>query len=224
MEGRDIRPALIAIEAAADVLAGNENDRSQVRQFIGLLRRLALNTGAAVVLIQHPSLTGSNTGTGTSGSTGWNNSARSRLYFTPAKRREGDDADPDGRELRVMKSNYGPAGEVVRLRWQRGVFVPEGSVASPDRVAGAAHVDQIFLRCLDLRTASGINVTPHPGRSYAPADFVKMQEANGCKSPALARAMERLLSSQRIRVETYGPPSKQRSRLIAVAPETSADA
>jgi RecA-family ATPase len=36
----EIRPTLIAIEAAADVFAGNENDRSQVRQFLGLLRRL----------------------------------------------------------------------------------------------------------------------------------------------------------------------------------------
>jgi hypothetical protein len=47
----EIRPTLIAIEAAADVFAGNENDRSQVRQFLGLLRRLAVTTGAAVLLI-----------------------------------------------------------------------------------------------------------------------------------------------------------------------------
>ena len=53
-----IRPVLIVIEAAADVFAGNENDRAQVRQFIALLRRLALGTGAAVLLIAHPSLTG----------------------------------------------------------------------------------------------------------------------------------------------------------------------
>jgi RecA-family ATPase len=109
------------IESAADVFAGNENDWSQVRQFVGLLRRLAITSGAAVLLISHPSLSGMSTGTGTSGLTGWNNSVRSRLYFTSPKTRNGDEPDNDVRELKVMKSNYGPAGETVRLRWQRGV-------------------------------------------------------------------------------------------------------
>jgi AAA domain len=63
----ELRPALVAIEASADVFAGNENDRAQVRQFIALLRSLAIKSGAAVLLLAHPSLTGLNSGTGTSG-------------------------------------------------------------------------------------------------------------------------------------------------------------
>ena len=45
------RPSLIAIEAAADVFAGNENDRAQARQFVALLRQLAIGSDAAVLLI-----------------------------------------------------------------------------------------------------------------------------------------------------------------------------
>jgi AAA domain len=100
----DLHAALVAIEAAADVFAGNENDRSQVRQFIGLMTRLARASGAAVLLVQHPSLTGLNSGTGTSGSTAWNNSVRARMNFASVKPTNGDGVDPDLRQLQVLKS------------------------------------------------------------------------------------------------------------------------
>jgi len=56
----DIKPKLIVLDNAADIFGGNENDRAQVRQFIGFLRkRLAIPTGAGVLLTAHPSLPGS---------------------------------------------------------------------------------------------------------------------------------------------------------------------
>lgn len=209
-----IRPTLIAIEAAADVFAGNENDRGQVRQFIALLRRLAIGSGAAIVIIAHPSLTGLASGTGTSGSTAWNNSVRSRLYFTGSKDEESDD---DVRELRVMKANYGPAGEVVRLRWQSGVFVPVGGAGSLERVAAEAAVDQVYLDCLDAVHGSGRQVGPYPGKAYAPAIFEKMPQAKGCRAKALAKAQERLFNSGRIEVVKIGPPSKALDRIARKA-------
>jgi len=210
----EIHPALIVIEAAADVFAGNENDRSQVRQFIGLLRRLAIKSDAAVLLIAHPSLTGMASGTGTSGSTGWNNSVRSRLYFSGAKARDSDDADPDIRELKVMKSNYGPAGEVVRLRWQRGVFVPEGGAGGIERIAVEAAIDDAYLDCLDATQGRGQHVGPFTGKAYAPSIFEKMAQSKGYRSKALAAAQERLFDSGRIKVVKIGPPSKAISNII----------
>ncbi len=211
-----IRPSLIAIEAAADVYAGNENDRAQVRQFIALLRRLALDSGAAVLLIAHPSLTGLASGTGTSGSTAWNNSVRSRLYFTGAKRTDDDD-ESDIRELKVMKSNYGPAGEVVRLRWQRGVFLLEGGPGMLERVAAEAAVDQAYLDCLDATLGSGRQVGPYPSSVYAPTIFEKMPQANGYRAKALAAAQERLFGAGRIQVVKIGPKSKERERIARKA-------
>jgi RecA-family ATPase len=210
------RPAVVVLEAAADVFAGNENDRVQVRQFIGHLRRPAISTGAAVMLIQHPSLTGLASGSGTSGSTAWNNSVRSRLNFTAAKPSDGDDPDPNLRELRVMKSNYGPSGEAVRLKWQRGVFVPEGSPSPLDRAAAEAPIDEAFLRCLDAATGQGRIVSHLTGRNYAPAAFEKMPEARGVKNRAFDLALSRLLSAHRIKIETDGPPSKARSKIVRV--------
>jgi len=42
----DIRPRLIVLDNGADVFAGNENDRAQVRQFVTLLRDLAIGANA----------------------------------------------------------------------------------------------------------------------------------------------------------------------------------
>ena len=43
-----IRPKLIVIDNAADVYGGDENSTAMVRQFITLLRELAIDSGAAV--------------------------------------------------------------------------------------------------------------------------------------------------------------------------------
>ena len=81
----DLKPKHIGLDTSADVFAGNEIDRAQVRQFIGLLRRLAIVANGSIVLLSHPSLTGINTGTGISGSTAWHNSVRARMYMTAPK-------------------------------------------------------------------------------------------------------------------------------------------
>ena len=113
-----IRPRLVILDVLADVFAGNENARPEARQFIGLLRGLAIDHALAVVLLAHPSLTGMNTGSGTSGSTAWSNSVRSRLYLETIKGDDGKEIDANLRILRVKKANYGRVGLELRLRWE----------------------------------------------------------------------------------------------------------
>jgi RecA-family ATPase len=50
----NLKPKHIGIDTAADVFAGSENDRAQVRQFISLLRKLAIVLNGSVVLLSHP--------------------------------------------------------------------------------------------------------------------------------------------------------------------------
>ncbi|WP_369675560.1 AAA family ATPase, partial [Enterococcus faecium] len=95
----DERPALVGLDTLADLHSGQENDRTTARQFIGLLRGLAIRHGCAVVLLAHPSLTGMASGSGLSGSTAWNASVRSRLYLERVVQ-DGYEADPDRRVLR----------------------------------------------------------------------------------------------------------------------------
>ena len=125
-------PALIVIDTLADVYPANENDRAKVRQFVGILRGLALKRRCAVMLLGHPSLTGLSSGPGTSGSTAWNNSVRSRLYLSRITD-NGFEPDPDARVLSTKKANYGRTGGEINLKWQAGAFVAE---AQPTPTAG----------------------------------------------------------------------------------------
>jgi RecA-family ATPase len=189
-----IRPALVIVENAADVYSGNESDRPNVTRFMrGLLGRLTVPCESTVMLIQHPSVSGLNDGTGRSGSTGWNNSGRWRLNFTKAK-----DSD-DLRQLEIAKNNYGPTGEKITLRWERGVFVPESqAAASPYRAAEESKVDETFLQLLDKATAQGIDARPNSGAGYAPAMFAKDRDAGGIKKVAFVAAMDRLYKAEKI--------------------------
>jgi RecA-family ATPase len=207
-----LKPVLVIIENAADVYSGNESDRPNVTRFVrSLLGRLTVPCESTVMLIQHPSLSGLNDGTGRSGTTGWNNAGRWRNNFTKIK-----DDDNGLRQLEIIKNNYGPEGEKIRLRWDRGVFVPEGSASAPQQAAAQNKVDQLFIQLLETRNAQGRPVSPKKAIGYAPKELAAMPGAGGCTPAALANAMERLLKSKRIIVETFGSPSKQRQRLIVV--------
>jgi hypothetical protein len=43
----DIRPKLIVLDTSSDIYAGDENDRAQVRQFVGLVRGLAIASNSS---------------------------------------------------------------------------------------------------------------------------------------------------------------------------------
>jgi RecA-family ATPase len=216
------RPCLVIIDTLADVFAGNENVRTEARQFIGLLRGLAIRFDLAVLLLGHPSLTGLKDGTGTSGSTGWNNSVRSRLYLETIKDEKGRQIDADIRVLSVKKLNYGPADIELRLRWSRGCFVLDGPTGGFDKLTADAKAERVFLDLLIVFTDQQRDVSPNPSRSYAPTVFANHPDAEGLRKGALETAMNRLLKTHRIRVETSGPPSRQRSRLVIAQSEEPA--
>jgi RecA-family ATPase len=211
----DLKPKLILIDNSADVFGGNENDRAQVRQFIGLLRGLAMLANAGALLTSHPSLTGITTGTGLSGSTAWNASVRSRLYLKRATTAK-EEPDPNVRVLEVMKANYGPLGETITLRWKDGLFLPTPASGSLEKLARERKVDDAFLMFLDRWKEQGRNVSDRPkANSYAPGRFAEEPEAKAdhVSKCELAEAMGRLFRANKIRSEPYGSPSRGWSRL-----------
>jgi RecA-family ATPase len=206
----DLKLASIVIDTAADTFGGRENDRAQVRQFITLLRGLAIAAHAAVLLASHPSLQGLSSGSGLSGSTAWDASVRARMYLTPMD--ASDDApaaDADLRELIVKKSNYGPSGERIQMRWQDGLFVPIGTPSTIDQRAAELRADTAFLDLLKLFTEQNQRVGPYKGPNYAPAKFADHPTGSPFGSRKLAAAMQRLLDAKRIRIEEEGPKSRK---------------
>jgi RecA-family ATPase len=211
---REFMPDLVVIDALADAFAGDENNRSQARQFVTLLKQPMGGLRPAVLLLAHPSLSGMSSGSGMSGSTAWSNSVRSRLYFEAAKASDGSEPDPALRTLSVRKTNYAAAGAMHTVRWQDGAYVPITGMSALDRIALERRSDETFIALLKRFTEQGQNVSTVTGTSYAPAHFAKHPDANGLSKKHLADAMQRLLDRGCIRIDLSGPPSRQRSRLV----------
>jgi RecA-family ATPase len=210
------RPALIVIDTLADVYPANENDRAKVRKFIGMLRHLSIEHQCAVFLLGHPSLTGLNSGSGTSGSTAWNNSVRGRLYIHRIADDKGHEPDTDKRILATKKQNYGPTNTEIGITWRGGVFVADAQGTSVDRMAVEAKAERVFLKLLSEFGKEGRTVKSANATGYAPKDFAASGRAEGLSKSALHAAMERLFAKGTI-VETlggHGPPSKQTKRIV----------
>ena len=168
-EAGDRKPKHIGIDTSADAFAGNEVDRAQVRQFISMLRRLAIVADGSVVLLSHPSLTGINTGSGISGSTAWHNSVRARMYMTAPKIESGEQPDTDVREIQFKKSNYGRVADSMVLRYQHGLFLPEQGMSSLDKLAREQRQRKCSWLCSPaLETRDVMSAIKRPRRRTPP--------------------------------------------------------
>ena len=134
------RPKLVVLDTLADIFGGNEINRTQARQFVqGVGGQLARQYACAVVIPAHPSASGLASGSGTSGSTTWNNTFRSRLYIT----RPDEETEGDKRLISRMKSNYAPKGAEITAIWENGAFA---NVISPRKAPAVPweHIEAIF--------------------------------------------------------------------------------
>jgi RecA-family ATPase len=177
----DIKPKMIGIASSANVFAGNESDRNQVQQFVGLITALAIAANGSVQLISHPSLTGISSDTGLSGSTAWHNAVRSRIYMRGVKPEAGEQPDDDLREIVFKKNQYGNLADRIVLRYQNGMFLPVPGIATLDRLAQQARAQQVFIDLLKRFTSENRNVSANPGRGYAPSAFVGEAEAKAAR-------------------------------------------
>lgn len=144
------RLGLLILDTAADLFGGNEVIRGQVNYFIksvcGSYVRRAREAGfvLTVIILAHPSQAGRNSGSGESGSTGWSNAVRSRLYLTRP-----EEGLPEQRVLTRKKSNYSAAGDDVKLDlvWFQGVIVRQADANSADdKMALESATNQILRK------------------------------------------------------------------------------
>lgn len=211
---KDLQPSLVVLDTLADLFGGEENQRAQARQFISMLRGLALHHDTTILLLAHPSLAGMSSGSGSSGSTGWSNSVRSRLYFERIKGEQGAEDDPDARILRTMKANYGATGGEIKVRWRAGVFSVDHGGETISSISAHSKADRIFLDLLRIYTRESRWVSPNKGHSYAPSIFADDARRDGITGHGFKGAMDRLLENGTIVVNEFGPPSRRTRRII----------
>ncbi len=193
------------LDNVAHLFAGNENDRGEVTRFVNLLNRLAGNTGAAIVLVGHPSK-GDHT---YSGSTAWLNAVRSQFVIE-------HDTETDVRTLTNPKANYAAKGQQRRFVWLDGVFVLEDDLP-PDKAkalldtAKAHSENEAFLQCLAELTRQRRAVSDSKNATnFAPKVFVRMNEGKPFGMQGMERALDRLYRLDRIeKAELWKGPDRK---------------
>jgi RecA-family ATPase len=212
----DFKPGMVILDVLADLFSGEENNRPQVTQFMGLLKRLGRKHDCTPLLSAQPSITGINTGTGTSGSTGWNNSGRARMYFQTVKTSDGNEPNKDLRTFEGMKNNYGVRGGKFDLEWKNGLFRRVAGPVGFEKMAREQKLDETFLTLLKRLTLQNRPVRATNSKSGAPSLFVAEPDNGGFTAKDFEAAMLRLLKNRKIanELETEGPPSKRINRLV----------
>jgi archaellum biogenesis ATPase FlaH len=151
---------VVIIDNASDVFASNENDRTEVRGFMRALNLIANVTRAAVLLLAHVDKASVRGGAGLdsnttfSGSTAWNNSARSRWAMV---------RDADTVVLRHEKCNLGPLQEELRIEFDPGAKVFKRFGTSPGLKAAATLVRNTqraaILKLIGRAANEGVNLS-----------------------------------------------------------------
>jgi RecA-family ATPase len=102
-----------------------------------------------------------------------------------------------------------------------GVIVPwefpsQDGPPSPEKAEAERKAEHIFMELLARFILADRAVNDGSGHGNAPGVFAKEREAKLAKvgKTALADAMRRLFEAGRIRNETFGPPSRERRRIV----------
>jgi RecA-family ATPase len=213
------RAELAVWDTLTDVFGGSEIDRGQARRFVQEgPAYVAREIDGAVICCAHPSLSGISSGTGTSGSTGWDGAFRSRLYLSsPTDDDSGEAPDTNERVLTRMKANWAKIGETIQMRWCDGVFIADqaagGIIGSIERRTA----DRVFADMLDKVTAENQPVSSNSrAGNYAPRLFAKRPDRDGFKAMDFEGAMQRLFAQGAIRNVPYGRKGDERTRIAAV--------
>ncbi|HLG85129.1 MAG TPA: AAA family ATPase [Bradyrhizobium sp.] len=212
-----VRPVLVIGDTLADVLAATENSRMIAKQFVRKMRPLAVPYGGTFLVLAHPSLSGINTGRGSSGSTGWRNTFRWDGFLHKVLDESGRETDPNNRVLSVMKANYGPQDGEIPLRYVDGAYMLDTTRLANtggDPMIANLKAEKVFIELLNKYIGQNRYVSTSEGKSYAPAVFGTDAAAEGVNKKQLKSAMERLLERGKIENAPHGAPSKKQFRLF----------
>lgn len=120
-------PNLVVLDGLWNIYDGPENNRSMAYKVVTKLKELphrmrdSLDIDTTLLLTAHPSMSGQQSGSGTSGSTAWNGAFRFRMLLERPEDRGLE------RVLKSMKQNYGSDDGAVPMIWsdEQMVYLPD---------------------------------------------------------------------------------------------------
>jgi len=181
------QPGLVILDNASDIF--DEIKRAQVRAFMRMLAGIGAASGAAILLLSHIDKAAAKNGSGGegySGSTAWNNSARSRWFLS---------ADEEGLlTLEHQKANLSRRAEPLTLRrTDVGVLeVVDTAAAVFDRAQTDAYEIEQVLAHIRAADAAG---DPIPAAASGPRTTAKVLSARPA-FPPLAPSRVRTIVEQ----------------------------
>lgn len=191
-QAHDEQARVVILDNAAQLYGGSENDRHSVTAFLNWLAG-ALQ-GMAVMLLAHPSR-GMNSEF--SGSSAWENVARTRLYLganLPDQKSE-EEPQADARYISRRKSNYS-SKDWRRCTYRDGVLIPDD--VEPGGIIDSIKAGKAERVVLDgIRKLAEMGLTATDGSTsprYLPRSLGEYKLNDGCNRGELAAAMRRLMT------------------------------
>ena len=199
----DEHAQVVILDNAAQLYGGGENDRHSVTAFLNALAG-ALH-GRAILLLAHPSR-GMNSEF--SGSSAWENVARTRLYLgaTLPDQKADDEPGQDVRYLSRRKSNYSNK-DFRKCTYRDGVLIPD----EPEEAGGivnvikASNAERTVLDGLRKLTSMGLTAADgHSSTRYLPRLLHEYKLTEGNSRQDLAAAVRRLMVDGKLKRGTVG--------------------
>jgi len=197
---------LVVLDNIGRFYGGNENDRHHVTTFLAALNWAAAPTGAAIVLLGHISRAPASE---FSGSSAWENAARSRLWFTDTHpdvqtigdAAEKDEAPTDLRYLAKRKANYS-SRDVCTMRYVDGAYdivKPPSGGSGLIRTIDRGNANRAVMTALRALLVMNFTCSDAPtSHQYLPKLILQHQLADGHTKRDLADAMHRLVADGEI--------------------------
>jgi RecA-family ATPase len=229
----EFKPTLVITANRVNIFAVNQNDDVQARQCLALLDAIVKDHQCTVIMPGHPSLGQIASGSGSSGSVQWSNGCRQRLYLSRVKKSKNEDEAPtleerDQRVLEVLKSNWGPQGNGIKLRWIDWAFKAEDEDLMIEEMAPEVRrelelerAEEEFLRMLAKAEEQGVAVSAQPtARTNAATMFARNAAFAQCQFRGdsgyrlMAQAMANLFENGAIQNVPFGPVSHGKFRVV----------
>lgn len=191
-QAADEGATVVILDNAGQLFGGSENDRHSVTAFLNWL--VGALPGMAVMLLAHPSR-GLNSEF--SGSSAWENVARTRLYLgaTLPDQKTEEEPSADVRYLSRRKSNYSPK-DYRRCVYKEGVLVPDEQEAAGGVIGTlrAAKAERAVVDSLKRLAEMGIHATDGTtSPRYLPRAMHDYKLAEGLTREEICTAMRQLM-------------------------------
>lgn len=216
-QANDLKAEIVIIDNAGQTYGCGENDRHAVTAFLNAL--VGALPGRAIMLLSHPSRSA---GSEFSGSSAWENVARTRLYLgaTLPGEKPDPEAIPDDnvRFLARRKANYSPK-DWRRMTYAEGALTPDVPETGSSLIASiqAGRAERVVLNGLQKLTTMGIHASDGTrATNFLPKLLTQYKLTEGLQSALLSAAMRDLMLSNRVKRTQLGT-SGSRNKIVGLA-------